>query len=91
MVFIFRSGENRRPESVRSITKRRSLSPRQSRRNDYPVHNAPVHQPMNPVKGYQNIPSNNSTQYNTNTQHYDTEIRRPDEDPNSGPVCFLIF
>ncbi|XP_044596276.1 E3 ubiquitin-protein ligase RBBP6 isoform X3 [Cotesia glomerata] len=79
-------GDNRRPESVRSITKRRSLSPRQSRRNDYPVHNAPVHQSMNPVKGYQNIPSNNSTQYNTNTQHYDTEIRRPDEDPNSGPV-----
>ncbi|KAG8034371.1 hypothetical protein G9C98_007447 [Cotesia typhae] len=81
-----RSGDNRRPESVRSITKRRSLSPRQSRRNDYSVHNAPVHQPMNPVKGYQNIPLNNSTQYNTNTQHYDTEIRRPDEDPNSGPV-----
>ncbi|XP_008560490.1 E3 ubiquitin-protein ligase RBBP6 isoform X2 [Microplitis demolitor] len=81
-----RSGDNRRTDNVRPVTKRRSLSPRQSRRNDYPIHNAPTHQPINSVKGYQNIPSSNSTQYNTNTQHYDSEIRRTDEDPNSAPV-----
>uniref|UniRef100_A0A0C9RHS3 Rbbp6_0 protein n=1 Tax=Fopius arisanus TaxID=64838 RepID=A0A0C9RHS3_9HYME len=77
-----RTGDGgRRIENIRSMNRRRSLSPRQ--RQDYQTHGTPLPHMMNQSKGYQNMPTGNQRY---SSMHYDSQLRRSTEDRPGTPT-----
>ena len=86
--FVSRSGEHgRRRENLRTVTRRRSLSPRQSHHGDYQGGSGP--HMMNPPhsKTYSNHPGNDG--HYQHHMHYDSSIRRSTEDRPGTPTVSI--
>lgn len=88
----YRSGERgRRMENLRTVSRRRSLSPRHSQHSDYSSQGTTLPHVMNqpPSKTYQGMPPDDG--HYSSTMHYDSGMRRSTEDRPGTPTVSMVY